>query len=121
MIGQTKTNSDYFIKYLTREKKNSILSLLLRVYAIASHRGDVELVVPAFLAVEDPEGTQLGYPLVLEHDLEGCLAVVSIGNAKGADFTANRANLRRHLHEGLVLLHQAVISALEAVQFQTWR
>lgn len=88
--------------------------------SVAADRGDVELVIAALLAIQDPERPQLGHPLLLQDDLERRLAVVLVRDAEGANFRSQGTDLRRDLDQSFVLLDQAVISALEALQVQSW-
>lgn len=88
--------------------------------SVAADRGDVELVITAFFAIQDPERPQLGHPLLLQDDLERRLAMVLVRDAEGANFGSQSADLRRDLDQSFILLDQAVISALEALQIQPW-
>lgn len=83
---------------------------------VAADRSDVELVITAFLAIQNPERPQLRHPLLLQDDLEGRLAVMLVRDAEGADLRSQGANLRRDLDQSFILLDQAVISALETLQ-----
>lgn len=88
--------------------------------SVAADYGDVELVITAFFAIQDPECPQLGHPLLLQDDLERRLAVVLVRDAEGANFRSQGANLRRDLDQSFILLDQAVISTFEALQIQSW-
>lgn len=94
--------------------------ILLGLRSIAADRGDVELVIAAFLAIQDPKRSQLGHPFLLQDDLKRRLAVVLVRHVEGANFRSQGADLRRDLDQGFILLDQAVISALEAFQIQSW-
>lgn len=43
-----------------------------------------------------------------------------VRDAEGANFRSQGADLRRDLDQSFVLLDQAMISALEALQIQSW-
>lgn len=92
---------------------------LVGLGTVAGNRGDVELVVSAFLAVELVHGPQLGQSVLLQDDLEGRLAVMLVGYAKRADLGVQGAYLGRNLDQGLVLLDQTVVTALQALEVQT--
>jgi len=90
------------------------------LHSIAADRGDVELVITAFFAIQDSERPQLGHPLLLQDNLERRLAMVFVRDAEGANFRSQGADLRRDLDQSFILLDQAVISALETLQVQSW-
>jgi hypothetical protein len=92
--------------------------LLIGLGAVAGDRGDVELVVPALLAVEDTQGPELGDAALLEDDLERRFPMVLVRDAERADLGAKGPDLGRHLDEGLVLLDKPVVAALEALKVQ---
>jgi len=94
--------------------------ILLGLRSIAADCGDVELVIAAFFAIQDPKRPQLGHPFLLQDDLERRLAVMLVRDAEGANFRSQGADLRRDLDQSFVLLDQAMISALEAFQVQSW-
>lgn len=95
-------------------------NVLFGLRPVAADRGDVELVIAPFLAIQDPERPQLGHPLLLQDDLERRLAVVLVRDAEGAHLGTQGPDLRRDLDQRFVLLDQAVVSALEALQIQPW-
>lgn len=94
------------------DTQNSLFGLR----SVAADCGDIELVITAFLAIQDPERPQFGHAFLLQDDLERCLAVMLVRDAERADLGSQGANLRRDLDQSFILLDQAVISALETLQ-----
>lgn len=116
----TETVDDPIINVRKERGREANENLLLGLRPVATDRGDVELVITAFLAIQDSERSQLGHPLFLQDDFERRLAVMLVCDAERANFRSQGADLRRDLDQSFVLLDQAMISALEALQIQSW-
>lgn len=59
--------------------------ILLWLGSRASDGGDVEFVIPSLLAIEHAERSKFGNSFLFQDDLEGCLAVMFIGDPKRAN------------------------------------